>query len=267
MTRYQPIPKEWFACPCCKKELSYTSNGASCVCSSYAFNAAGHYWDFYPAGVPALQESPWKTWEVLQDNAEIAHNAAPEQNLGVGKREDFLRFGNFCKFRGAVLDVGCGPQRLPTHVEYCMDASVFYVGLDPLIGDQPRDYPFVRGLGEFLPFREALFDQVLFVTSMDHFVDPLVPLREAKRVLKKDGEICVWFGEKAKDAPPPKESPEWYKTLVKPEASDDPFHYKRFTQQTFEDVVARAGLMVNELHLLRLNHWRRSLSYKLVPDA
>jgi hypothetical protein len=118
------------------------------------------------------------------------------EELGVGEREDFRLFADWSRFHGNVLDVGVGPQKVPSHMRYAAGGDATFWGIDPLRGEQPREYGFVQGLGEFLPFGDGIFDQVLFVTSLDHFIDPRVPLREARRVLAAGGEVCVWLGEK-----------------------------------------------------------------------
>ncbi len=133
-----------------------------------------------------------------------------------------------------------------------------------MIGEQPRSFAFVLGLGEYLPFCDRLFNQVLLVTALDHFIDPLVPLREAKRVLRADGEICVWIGEKSKKSPVPQKSNEWYEELETPEGAEDPFHFKRFSAAEFETYVEKSGLKVKKKKVLRLDQFGRNLFYKLV---
>ncbi len=56
-----------------------------------------------------------------------------------------------------------------------------------------REYEFVQGMAERLPFRGDAFDVVLFATSLDHIVDIRAAMREAARVLKLTGELAVWI--------------------------------------------------------------------------
>lgn len=261
------IPSEWFVCPVSKAPLAATGDELVSSYGRYRQNEDFGYWDFMPI-VPGFMDRPeWHTWLKLQENGVVSYEADPEHNLGVGKRQEFLDFAEFCEFRGNVLDVGVGPQRCPTHMEYCMKKDVFFVGVDPLAGAQPRCFSFVRGLGEFLPFRNGLFDQVLFVTSLDHFIDPCLPLSEAKRVLRKGGDICVWIGEKDENAPRPTVTNDWYEKLRVPEGADDRFHFKRFTASQFEQYAVALDLVTAQGSVQQVSEWRRNLFYRLRTRA
>jgi SAM-dependent methyltransferase len=133
--------------------------------------------------------SRWATWQALQRNGATSYQAAPELNLSVGSRPDARAFEEFCRLSGSILDVGCGPQARPSYLAESADA----VGLDPLRGAEPRGLPLVQGLGEYLPFRSASFDHVLFATSLDHTIDPRRSLAEAVRCLKPTGRLSLWL--------------------------------------------------------------------------
>ena len=258
------LPLEWLACPVSKAPLMLLGDVLVSSYGSRYLKGADGYWDFMPRNHSSLQSVEWRIWDQLQANGVASYSADPEHNLGVGKRQDFIQFANFCRFRGNVLDVGVGPQRCPSHIEYEYSASgtAFFVGVDPLIGEQPRCFAFVRALGEYLPFRASVFDQVLFVTSLDHFIDPLAPLREAARVLAGGGEVCIWLGEKDKNAPKPSRSNPWYERLAVPEGAEDRFHYKRFSAPEFERFLMAAGLEVTERSVHEIDSWRRNLFYR-----
>jgi SAM-dependent methyltransferase len=256
------VPEDWFVCPVTKERLS--RDGAR-LCSSFdcfAPDPEYGFWNFTPTKLDELHSPEWKAWEQLQLNGMVSYEQDAEHNLGVGKRADFQQFAAFCRFRGAVLDVGVGPQRIPSHFEYGARPEVLFVGIDPLRGDQPRDFAFVQGLGEYLPFREDLFDQVLFVTSLDHFIDPRRPLDEARRVVKPGGDVCIWIGEKDKSAPKPTQSYGWYEKLVVPAGAEDRFHYRRFGRAELEAWFAEVGLVVRERDVIEVDQWRRNLFYR-----
>ena len=59
-----------------------------------------------------------------------------------------------------------------------------FVGVDPLRGAQPRAFAFAQAIAEYLPFRDGVFDRVLFATSIDHVLLPELALAEARRVSK-----------------------------------------------------------------------------------
>jgi SAM-dependent methyltransferase len=191
------------------------------------------------------------------------NSSATNGRRGSSFRPDFLQFAKFCGFRGNVLDVGVGPQRCPTHIEHSHGVDAIFVGIDPLVGSQPRCFGFVRGLGEFLPFRCGVFDQVLFVTSLDHFIDPRPALLEAARVISPDGEICIWLGEKDKAAPKPAKTHAWYENLKVPEGAEDRFHFKRFSTQEFEGYLKELGLATAQREVREIDSWRRNLFYKV----
>lgn len=152
-------------------------------------------------GVPDLTPIPlpdpdvrarWSLWERLQANGERAYEIDPPSSLSVGEREDARAFARFCDLEGRVLDVGCGPQAFPFYAE---GFGGELVGVDPLVGVQPRRSVFVKGLAEYLPFPDASFDRVLFATPLDHVLSPRRAVAEARRVLAPDGQICLWLGE------------------------------------------------------------------------
>lgn len=131
----------------------------------------------------------WPLWNELQRNAVVAYDADPQAHLSVGRRRDATLFSDFSELAGLVLDVGCGPQSVPS---YGVDFIGRLVGIDPLVGVQPREFDFVQGLGEYLPFPDATFDRVLFATSLDHMLVPTLALREARRVVKRTGMVSMW---------------------------------------------------------------------------
>ena len=216
-----------------------------------------------------LTPAAWKrldrsaAWEQLQANGVVSYQEAPEKNLGVGERADCLAFSRFCQLSGWVLDVGCGPQPWPAYFAEHAPGTQF-VGVDPLAAGDGARYLRVRALGEYLPFRDGCFDRVLFATSLDHMIDPVAALREAKRVGRAGGQVLIWSGEKKPGAPRPAESPEWYRRLVVPQGADDPFHFKRFTEDEVQGMCARAGLPIAEHAVMTVDAWRANHFYRVV---
>jgi len=183
------------ACPRCTTPLVLPEAPTPPVCSNCG---ATYSWD---SGAPDLTPLPpppgrvadrWSLWEQLQENGAAAYDAEPANNLSVGDRADARSFGAFAQLRGRVLDVGCGPQGRPSYVPDAPGVELF--GIDPLRGVPQRDFAFVRGLAEYLPFADGAFDRVLFATSLDHLLDPERALRESLRVLAPDGRVVVWCG-------------------------------------------------------------------------
>lgn len=174
------IKQEHIECPRCGR--SYTSN-------------AGVY-NMTPLPPPDDElKSKWSTWQKLQDNGLLSYTRAPEFNLSIGLREDAQAFKAFAQPSGLTLDIGCGPQAYPS---YLSEGSTV-VGIDPLLGEQPREFSFVQGIGEYLPFRDKTFDHILFASSLDHIMVPRRSLAEAVRCLKPGGEISLWIDGLASD--------------------------------------------------------------------
>jgi SAM-dependent methyltransferase len=257
------IPLAWFVCPVKKETLHKKGKRLYSSFGVYKRNETHGFYDFIPYELAELKNIQWKIWQVLQDNGEVSYGADPYNNLAYGEREDALAFMDFCRYRGHILDVGCGPQKDPTYMAYYEKKDVSFIGIDPLIGIQPKNFNFALGLGEYLPFRDRLFDQVLFATSLDHLVDPKLSLREAIRVIKDDGEICIWIGEKSKDAPKPKQSHAWYEKLQIPEGAEDPFHFKRLSGDDLDSFFRECKLKIKDKEVLAKGVYRKNLFYKL----
>lgn len=107
--------------------------------------------------------------------------------------------------KGKVLDVGGGQGRLR---HFLKDKDVpLYVSVDPYleifqnIESQPnllKAYPclrkpcnFLSCYAEHLPFNRNTFNWVHMRSVLDHFQDPYIALKEAYRVLKVDGTLCI----------------------------------------------------------------------------
>ncbi len=190
-------------CSVCHADLpldTISSDGCGCCpqCGrSYRFDRGVYIMTPLPPPDEALK-SKWHTWQKLQDNGLLSYSRAPEFNLSVGPREDAQAFKAFAQPAGLILDVGCGPQTYPSY----LPESGRIVGIDPLVGQQPRGFSFVQGIGEYLPFRDETFDSILYASSLDHIIDPKRSLTEAARCLKPEGHISLWIDGLAADGAP-----------------------------------------------------------------
>ena len=252
--------------PTCRVELALNgSTDIRCHGCGETYRQLKHTVDLTPSSWKQWSEL-WPVWEKLQANGLTSYTHDPEHNLGVGERHDYLQFSQFCGFDGLVLDIGCGPQTWPAHYTHHSPRTRF-VGIDPLIADAPSDYVQFRGLGEYLPFRDNVFDHVVFATSLDHMLDVRAALREAMRVCRPGGQITIWSGEKKPGAPRPQRSPEWYQQLEVPEGAEDPFHLRRFPEEEGRQMFDDVGMQVAEAASLPVDAWRTNHFYRIVKRA
>jgi len=253
------------ACPSCGADLDLPDGPqAACASCGARFARLAFAWDLTPPR-ERWSEGLWTAWEQLQANGVASYEADASNNLGVGDRADFLDFSRFCGLDGRVLDVGCGPQAWPTHFETHAPGTEFF-GVDPLVGQREPRYTQVRALAEFLPFRDETFDHIVFATTLDHFVDPVAALREARRVVRPDGTIELWVGHKSADAPVPSQSPDWYSGLERPAGTDDVFHIKRLDGAEAVALFARAGLDLAEHEEHAIDPYRTNFFFRLRPQ-
>ena len=99
--------------------------------------------------------------------------------------------------RGAVLDVGCGPQPVPSYLDgYPLDRIA---GIDPLPPTEGHPFTFVQTVAEFLPWDDKTFSVVVVATSLDHV---LLPDRRWPSVTACCGTTATcWSGWRTSPAP------------------------------------------------------------------
>jgi ubiquinone/menaquinone biosynthesis C-methylase UbiE len=95
-----------------------------------------------------------------------------------------------------ILEIGVGTGRFAMHFPDV-------IGVDPsfnvLKTAETRGIKTVRAYGEYLPFRDNTFGCILIIVTLCFVKRPLDVLKEAKRVLKKDGSMVI--GLVPKDSP------------------------------------------------------------------
>ncbi|MEM2191918.1 MAG: class I SAM-dependent methyltransferase [Archaeoglobaceae archaeon] len=138
-----------------------------------------------------------KRWLIAQ-NAEYKHYKVRrfkwesyENWRGILKKEFHMDFDDFKN--KTILEVGCGKFGLI----YFIPDSKIKVGIEPLIHIYSEDIDFnkssnidlIRGIGEYIPFKDSSFDFIIIFNVLDHTMDPKKVMREVKRVCKNDGRV------------------------------------------------------------------------------
>jgi ubiquinone/menaquinone biosynthesis C-methylase UbiE len=146
---------------------------------------------------------------------------------------------------GVMLDLACGPALLLATLASTMRLSIG-VDVTPTMIRLARarcravnlsNTEFVESLAERLPFATAAIDCVVTRLSIHHFLDPLIVLREVKRVLKSDGLLVIGDVISSDD---PMES-RLHNAL---EQLRDPSHVRMWPESELLDLVKTAGFNV-----------------------
>lgn len=127
-----------------------------------------------------------KMWQEYQDGDEGIFTAEGH-TMGRHVGEIIARSG-----RGLYLDVGCGALACPAYMA-ASSGRVEWIGVDPFLGDAARQFPFVQGLGEYLPFLREVFDGALYAGTIYHLLDPRRSLRRVHSILKPKGKLFAWY--------------------------------------------------------------------------
>jgi uncharacterized protein YbaR (Trm112 family)/ubiquinone/menaquinone biosynthesis C-methylase UbiE len=120
---------------------------------------------------------------------------------------------NFCPIKGAALEIGCGNGV----VRHFLNRNVEYWGIDPekdwilhplhsfaqdIFPCLKEPFPYIQGVGEYLPFKDESFDNVIIAATLDHVNSPLQVFVESYRVLKDKGQmllsVCIGNCDEAK---------------------------------------------------------------------
>jgi SAM-dependent methyltransferase len=151
-------------------------------------------------GVPVLMpntelnRSEWELWtahlEKFQARRETrVKNPRPIVSRLAAKSQPQPPFAEFIQIKeGAILDIGCGPGNFRFHFD---PDRVAYFGLDPIVLPEVRDFPFVQGISEYIPFQADAFTDVVVLAALDHFRDPDLFFEEAARVLRPGGRLHI----------------------------------------------------------------------------
>lgn len=124
-------------------------------------------------GYGGLSYSRWKQYDPIW--------AAWDYTVNLGYDLDFFK-------DKTVVAIGCGPRGLISKLR-----AKEKIGVDSLISeyvksfDLAKDVQYIAATGEALPLRGGYADVIFCINVLDHVLDPISLLREARRVLKDEG--------------------------------------------------------------------------------
>jgi len=161
------------------------------------------------------------------------------------------------KASGVMLDLACGPGTLLARLAPAMRLSVGVDVTPKMIqmaratcAASPATTHFIESLAECLPVATAAIDCVVTRLSIHHFLDPLVVLREVKRILKPDGVLVIGDLVSSED---PTEG-RLHNAL---EQLRDPTHVRMLPASELLQVVGAAGFRVTVT-----DHWRQDRQFQ-----
>lgn len=93
-----------------------------------------------------------------------------------------------------ILDLGCGKGEVSRYISE--ENSVYGLDISKIALKEGKAYmdTAVVGDAEKLPFKDQVFDLVLFSESIYYLDDPIVSLKEIRRVLKPEGVLVLTCG-------------------------------------------------------------------------
>lgn len=194
--------KTLLACPLCKNALDFDSDVVHCQSCNSNFSQANDA--FFQLMPNQLSDNGKDKWTERQREMEqwyrdlIGSPATAAESLA----SDYAPHASYlASLAGLILDIGGGSGIVRHYVRAGTDYVVVDPSLDWLSIDWTSLAPwfpclssipsFVRGVGEYLPFRLGTFDVVLSFWSLNHATEPEAVFAEAYRVLIPGGRFYV----------------------------------------------------------------------------
>jgi ubiquinone/menaquinone biosynthesis C-methylase UbiE len=139
--------------------------------------------------------------------------------------------------RPPVLEVGVGTGRFAQWLPGT-------IGIDPAYNvlrfAQRRGVRVALAMGEMLPFKDKTFGCVLLIVTLCFVQSPLYVLKEAKRVLKRNGSIIMGFV--------PKDSP-WGEFYQEKKKMGHPFysHAIFYSRKDLEKMLCKCEMRISKI--------------------
>ena len=189
-------------CPICKTgplryEKSSQAESLTCPECKKIYRIESGIPNMLPDGISSslLKDGSWKSWSKRLDNFILwrkrTWNGSSEadelQTSAFALKERFVEFTALKNSSKKIIDIGCGDGGIRAMLGECD-----YYGIDPLLIEKHRYvFPIVKGIGEYLPFGDGVFDEVILSQVLDHCnsIDELIT--EIIRVTGKNGSVNV----------------------------------------------------------------------------
>lgn len=189
------------ACPICKSSLREEADYILCgKCSRKFPQTNKKFINLFPED--KLKEAGFDLWHKRQSVFLGWAKNVMNESLAQEAKSLYDEFAQYIgSIEGVTLDIGCADGQLNNYFK-----KTKYIGIDPyegwVINERPdymkKIFPvdennliFVKGLGEYLPFADATFDNVIISNALDHSNHPYDMLREATRILRRNGRLYL----------------------------------------------------------------------------
>jgi len=207
----KPVNKylEFLACPYCKSDISLNQE-AKLRC--FECNKVFEIRDNFPILLPSslLKSADWQMWKDLDDKYQKFYRKDWSKKRYLASQfisEAFYDWIDLKDIRNvSLLDVGGGDGmgrviywRYPEKINYFnIDPQInflhpFYSNLYPKI--KKIDFPYIIGVGEYLPLKSNKFDISITTASLDHYCNPGQVFREIFRCLKPKGKLFIMISK------------------------------------------------------------------------
>lgn len=189
-------------------------------------------------------------WKILQAEGETSYQT--DGPIGNFSHKDYgpgIALGKviqqYLNEDDKYLDIGCGLLEVPVYIGM-QDKKDVFIGMDPIANGlpslyKPRNFPFLQGIGDCIPFPNNSFNGVIFSSTLDHHIDPAVAIAEATRVTKKNGLIFIVETMRPKNL-------SYYiwkiKKLMAGVARYNRFHAWAFTKEDLLSIISKHPLKV-----------------------
>jgi uncharacterized protein YbaR (Trm112 family) len=194
---------EILACPICKTsplryEQSSQAESLICPACNRIYQVENGIPNMLPDEIDSNlfpEDNKWSAWSAKLENFiqwrkmtwNDSTSADKLQSYAKNLKEKFVDFTGLKNSLKKIIDIGFGDGGIRTMLGDCR-----YYGIDPLLLENYHyDFTIVRGIGEYLPFKDGTFDEAILNQVLDHCNSMDKLISEAVRIVGKNGSINV----------------------------------------------------------------------------